>query len=675
MQRRQMSDLRLVRRTQMIGLPIPLAVAPHAAGRRWGARLAAALAVAVSLATPERTAACTLTTTGAATVNAGAVFTLTLGAVPGVDGVPTSWTISWGDGAIQTYAGNPASVTHTYTAWATPSIFTYNILASAVCGPRTYFQNDLVVPSANDDKENWYTHSAATNKAVARVPAQSGPNGIISPLEAIVGPDGNVYVSGLGSGNVLRYNTAGTFLGVFATGGTAAAGMAFGPDGHLYVADNGGTVRRYNKTTGAFMGNFIAAGSGINTPEGLKFGPDGNLYVTDFTDSLTGNAVYRYNGSTGAFINKFVASGSGGLKKPEDLTFGPDGNLYVASDTNHNVLRFQGPSGASPGAFMNIFVVNDANQWVKNAQGVAFGPDGNFYVSSFANNNVVRFQGLSGASPGAFIDVYVSASTTPLNKAEYFDFLPGHQVKVVAAFDYVKPITIDRTMIPAGCGTTLANYPMLFSSTDADLARTTSGGKVTDLEGDDIIFRGLDDTTCGGVGLAPCTLDHEIESYTSTAGTGTLVAWVRIPAVKTNDLANASDTVIYMYYGDSTVTSPTQNPTGVWDANFKGVWHLKEVTGAIAVDSTSNPNDATAVNNPVASTGQIGGALTFASLERLTIPLQRLAEPQVAAPPTGRCPPGSGRRPTPAQITRPSTPTANSALRWASASSREQTAE
>ena len=132
---------------------------PHAAGRRRAATLAAALAVAVSLATPERAAACTLTTTGAATVDDGVLFTLTLGATATVDGLPTSWTINWGDGAIQTFAGNPTSVTHTYTAWATPSIFTYNILASAVCGPRTYFQNGLVVPSANTNEVNWYAHA------------------------------------------------------------------------------------------------------------------------------------------------------------------------------------------------------------------------------------------------------------------------------------------------------------------------------------------------------------------------------------------------------------------------------------------------------------------------------------------------------------------------------------
>ena len=135
-----MSELRLSGGTQMIGLPMPVAAGPHGAGRRRIATLAAALAVAVSLITPERAAACTLTTTGPASIASGALFTLTLGAVNTGDGLPTSWIISWGDGAIQTLAGNPASVTHIYTPALTPSNFTYNVLASAVCNGKTYLR-------------------------------------------------------------------------------------------------------------------------------------------------------------------------------------------------------------------------------------------------------------------------------------------------------------------------------------------------------------------------------------------------------------------------------------------------------------------------------------------------------------------------------------------------------
>jgi hypothetical protein len=64
-------------------------------------------AIAVTV-TPEHL----LTTTGAGFAQAGGLYTLNLNyAGPATI---TSWTINWGDGAIETFAGNPASVTHTY---------------------------------------------------------------------------------------------------------------------------------------------------------------------------------------------------------------------------------------------------------------------------------------------------------------------------------------------------------------------------------------------------------------------------------------------------------------------------------------------------------------------------------------------------------------------------------
>jgi hypothetical protein len=188
------------------------------------------------------------------------------------------------------------------------------------------------------------------------------------------------------------------------------------------------------------------------------------------------------------------------------------------------------------------------------------------------------------------------------------------------SFNFRKSITIDRTKISDGsCGTTLPDFPMLFSVTDGDLATTINGGDVASYDAPsndprDIIFRALDDDTCGGAGTAPCTLDHEIEKYVDT--TGELVAWVRIPSVNTN--AASSDTVIYIYYGNAGLTESTANPTGVWNDGgnnyFKGVWHLKEASGGSGAikDSTSFVNHGTDIGSPIlGSTGKIGGAIEF----------------------------------------------------------------
>jgi hypothetical protein len=124
---------------------------------------------------------------------------------------------------------------------------------------------------------------------------------------------------------------------------------------------------------------------------------------------------------------------------------------------------------------------------------------------------------------------------------------------------------------------------------------------VTDASGDDIIFRASDGIT---------QLDHEIEKYTAT--TGELVAWVRVPSINVG-------TVIYMDYGNSCVISPTQNPTGVWDANFKGVWHLKEATAANRLDSTSNNNVLADPTSTAGVAGKIAGAADFVPTDYLTL--------------------------------------------------------
>ncbi|NIO06968.1 MAG: DUF2341 domain-containing protein, partial [Deltaproteobacteria bacterium] len=70
---------------------------------------------------------------------------------------------------------------------------------------------------------------------------------------------------------------------------------------------------------------------------------------------------------------------------------------------------------------------------------------------------------------------------------------------------------------------------------------------------------------------------------------GRLVAWVRVPFVSKD-----SNTTIYMYYGNSCITSSQQNAAGVWDQYYEGVWHLKESgNGTLGEygDSTSNTND------------------------------------------------------------------------------------
>ncbi len=177
-------------------------------------------------------------------------------------------------------------------------------------------------------------------------------------------------------------------------------------------------------------------------------------------------------------------------------------------------------------------------------------------------------------------------------------------------FVYRKSITVQAGQVSNG---PLTNFPMLVSMTDPNLATTANGGHVASYNAGtndpwDIIFEALDDTTCGGAGTAPCKLNHEIETY--VASTGQLVAWVRVPSIN-------NGTVIYMYYGNSCMPSSTQNARGVWDANYRGVWHLSQNPTGTAPqmrDSTANAYNGTAVGSFVAGDQQaavIDGGLNF----------------------------------------------------------------
>ncbi len=155
-------------------------------------------------------------------------------------------------------------------------------------------------------------------------------------------------------------------------------------------------------------------------------------------------------------------------------------------------------------------------------------------------------------------------------------------------YSYRRSITVQAAQITSG---PLTNFAFPVSGTYSYLATVANGGLVTNDSGFDIIFTQSDGTTL---------LKYERELYTATDGT--VVFWVKHPSIDVG-------TVIYIYYGNSGVSTDQSDAVNVWDSNYKLVSHLPNGTTLTAGDSTGVNNGT--ITAATATAGKIDGAGDF----------------------------------------------------------------
>lgn len=198
-----------------------------------------------------------------------------------------------------------------------------------------------------------------------------------------------LVVSG-GSDQVLRFDGAtGAFLSVFDEV-TDPRGIATDGAGLVYVSNMGGLVIQYQED-GTLL-DFLFTDLGPISC--LVIGPDGVLYASLFFDDRVVRISFAVDPP--AVLGDFVTAGSGGLDGPAGLAFGPDGDLFVSSRITGQVLRYDGTTGAPVG----VFATPSGN----GPEGLTFGPDGDLYVANSTTKNVLRFDGDTGAALGVFAD-------------------------------------------------------------------------------------------------------------------------------------------------------------------------------------------------------------------------------------------------------------------------------
>ena len=167
------------------------------------------------------------------------------------------------------------------------------------------------------------------------------------------------------------------------------------------------------------------------------------------------------NPAHGAFIEAFVTAGSGGLDDPYNMLFHSDGKLYVSSFKNDQVLRYDGTTGA----FIDAFVTAGSGG-LNGPDSLHFGPDGNLYVSSYNSDKILRYDGTTGA----FIDVFVTAGSGGLDRPYGSLFGPDGNFYVasewtseILRYDGTTGVFIDA-FVPAGSGGLSDPYDLLFHS-------------------------------------------------------------------------------------------------------------------------------------------------------------------------------------------------------------------
>jgi len=156
------------------------------------------------------------------------------------------------------------------------------------------------------------------------------------------------------------------------------------------------------------------------------------------------------------------------------------------------------------------------------------------------------------------------------------------------SWSYRRQITIDESKVDAN----LDNFPAtVFLS-----ASNFNFSKVSFENGQDIRF-----TDSSGTELA-----YEIENFSKTGQVG--IIHIKIPSV-----SGTENTIFWIYYGNPTAGNG-QNPTAVWDSNYKMIQHMKDATTSTTLDSTANANNGTKyeANGPAQTVnGKINGAQDF----------------------------------------------------------------
>ena len=376
---------------------------------------------------------------------------------------------------------------------------------------------------------------------------------------------------------MVKVNAAGVVSNSVNIGGTTIFSATFlAPP----PTNGASVVLNFTDTNGVSAAAYLAGAKVFVTMTNVVGNSSSNTVQTisvTVTDTNTGDAetipLVETGTNTGVFRNVagLISSSTSGLVTQ-------DGTLYVTAGDTLSVSYTDPVYFDSASTTATIQIPTPNKQLYLTANGVS----GN--------------QFLNRVNPAATVGHGTTYSSIDIGGG---GTLSGWSYRQAITINHANVLTTDQT-----------NFPVL-----VNLAGNTGLQNHAQASGNDILFTASDGTTL---------LTYEREKYVS--GTGALVAWVKIPI-----LSHTSDTVVYMYYGNSGAPDQ-QNAAAVWDTNYKGVWHLNQTpTGAAGdiVDSTGGDNGTSqTIAAGAQAAGKIGGSLTLSGTNNYISTATSFANPQ-----------------------------------------------
>ncbi len=298
----------------------------------------------------------------------------------------------------------------------------------------------------------------------------------------------------------------------------------------INVAVNSDTIEEDFETFQLNLSASADATLAANSATGTIQNDDSSVSIADAV-SIEGSNQF-------GVVERFVTTNSSKMQL-RGLSLGPDGNgdghqdLYVVSRSQNEVLRFDGVSGKP----IDVFVDSGAGGLVDPID-LRFGPDGNLYVTSGGSNRypesneILRFDGQTGT----FIDVAVSG----LQEVTSFDFGDGgHLYAASAATDSIEIYDVVNAQ---SLGTFISN------------AADNLGSAVF---GEDLTGDGVSDL------YVTNTLPREIIRYDGASGA--LIDTISLPAsnVSMGRMDVGNDGSIYVSYVDYVSTDAPSGRTTI----------------------------------------------------------------------------------------------------------------